>query len=212
MAALLEVFRPEYWPLLVAMGVLVVAAVLFVLLGRVPNAFTFSAIAAGWIAPLAVPQFGGPVLEGSVLGSLACTAVGLLMLAKLYKMGLGAGCLKAQMAFGAWVGCALELKTAVIATCATTLWACACAIVASIIWARLCGRPTEKFSFADPQPGLPDDAGQPRPLLIPAQAMLSAGTIAGLLFLFWLDAQGAKPYLPHNQERLAAQVNNVAGQ
>ena len=145
------------------------------------------------------------------------------MLGKLYKFGLGAGCLKAQMAFGAWVGCALPWETALIVTVATTLWACAFVVLATIAWGRLMGRPVSKFSFAEPkdnstnakyQDELDDESAvesdehladdRPPQFKIPAQLMLTVGTITGVLFFFWLDAQGAKPYLPHNQQRVAA--------
>lgn len=226
MAAVLEILRPEYWPLVVAMGVLVVAGLLYAVLGRVPNAFTFLAIAAGWATALAQPVLFGAPLAGGIGGSLICTVAGLLMLGKLYKFGLGAGCLKAQMAFGAWVGCALPWETALIVTAATTLWACAFVVLATIAWGRLMGRPVSEFSFAEPadktrvakyQDEFDDDSDEdesaedrPPQFEIPAQVMLTVGTITGILFFFWLDAQGAKPYLPHNQQRVAAAQAKMA--
>jgi hypothetical protein len=224
-AALLEIFRPEYWPLVVALGVLLAAGLLYAVLGRVPNAFTFLAIAAGWATALAQPALFGAPLGGGIGGSLICTVAGLLMLGKLYKFGLGAGCLKAQMAFGAWVGCALPWETALIVTAATTLWGCAFVVLATIAWGRLMGRPVSEFNFAEPeararsakyQDELDDELDhesdedstgeRPPQFEIPAQVMLTVGTITGVLFLFWLDAQGAKPYLPHNRQRVAAQA------
>jgi hypothetical protein len=229
-AAVLEILRPEYWPLVIALGVLVVAGLLYAVLGRVPNAFTFLAIAAGWATALAQPVLFGAPLGGGIAGSLICTAAGLLMLGKLYKFGLGAGCLKAQMAFGAWVGCALPWETALIVTAATTLWACAFVVLATIAWGRLLGRPVSEFKFAEPQARVSETKYQdeledelddesvehigddgPPPFEVPAQAMLTVGTITGVLFFFWLDAQGPKPYLPHNQQRVAAQAKIAAG-
>jgi hypothetical protein len=226
-APLLEILLPEYWPLVVALGVLAVAGLLYAALGRVPNAFTFLAIVAGWATALAQPVLFGAPLGGGIGGSLICTIAGLLMLGKLYKFGLGAGCLKAQMAFGAWVGCALPWETALIVTAATTLWACAFMVVATIAWGRMLGRPVSEFNFAEPEARVSEtkyqdeledeledesdeDLGE-RPFEIPAQAMLTVGTITGMLFFFWLDAQGAKPYLPHNQQRVAAQAKLAAG-
>ena len=55
MAAVLEILRPEYWPLVVAMSVLGVAGLLYAGLGRVPNGFTFLAIASGWATAAAQP-------------------------------------------------------------------------------------------------------------------------------------------------------------
>ena len=209
MAALLEILRPEYWPLVIALGVLLVAGLLYAVLGRVPNAFTFLAIAVGWATALARPALFGAPLGGGFAGRLICTIAGLLMLGKLYKFGLGAGCLKAQMAFGAWVGCALPWETALIVTAATTLWGCAFVVLATIAWGRLMGRPVSEFNFAEPANRSGED--QPPQFEIPAQVMLTVGTITGVLFFFWLDAQGAKPYLPHNRQRVAAQAKLAAG-
>jgi hypothetical protein len=211
MAALFDVFRPQYWPLVAAMVVMLGAAAMYLATGRVPNAFVLPMILTAWVAACVWPFFGGPRLEGNFLSSLVCTGVGFLTLCKAYRLGLGAGCLKAQMAFGAWVGCALSLETAVIATFAATLWSCALLVVGAIVWGRLCGRPVSQFFHDEPpEPGEEDEPFEAPAREMPAQVWLSLGTIAGLFFLFWLDAQGQKPYLPHNRERIAAQAANLA--
>ncbi|MCI0356992.1 MAG: hypothetical protein L0211_00710 [Planctomycetaceae bacterium] len=218
MTDLLEILRLEYWPLLVAMGVLLAAAIAHAILGRVPSVLMLLAVAAAWAAAFARPPlFGGQALAGGILGSLLCTVTPLVVFLKYWKLGLPADCMKPQMAFGAWVGCALAWDPAVVVTFATSMLGFCFTLILTIAYGRICGRPVDdNFDFADTYSSSSTqgdlegeffDYEPPRPFKIPAQLLLSVGTITGLLFFFWLDAQNEKkPYFPHNQRRVAAQA------
>src|SRR5262245_59703825 len=98
-----------YWPVAIGVGVLLIAAWLNGKSGRVPNLLTFGMIAAAWLAAWFVigPQLA-PSSGGSLGSSLASTFAALVVLLPAYAIGfVPAGCVKAQMAFGAWLGCAL---------------------------------------------------------------------------------------------------------
>ncbi len=200
------------------MGVLFVAALVHAMLGRVPSVLTIVAVAAAWATAFTRPPlFGGQPLAGGIVGSLLCTAVPLLLFIKWSKLGLPTDCMKPQMAFGAWVGCALDWDPAVVITVAASMLGFVFMLLFTIAYGRICGRPVDDdFSFADEESSC-DAQGElegeffdqepARPLKIPAQLMLSVGTIAALLFFFWLDAQNEKkPYFPHNKRRVAAQA------
>ena len=94
------------WPLFFVGAAMIVAAVIDGWKLKVPNWLTFPLILGGWLLGL-LHNFG--LLEGTLAGglgsSLACTALGFALLAPLYAVGgMGAGDVKMQMGFGAWVG------------------------------------------------------------------------------------------------------------
>jgi prepilin peptidase CpaA len=73
---------------------------------KVPNWLTFPLVLSGWALGL-FHDFGW--LEGSgqggIASSLAGTALGFALLAPVYAIGgMGAGDVKMQMGFGAWIG------------------------------------------------------------------------------------------------------------
>ncbi len=99
-------FSLENWPLLFISAAMIVAAVIDGWKLKVPNWLTFPLIFSGWILGLChscgldwLPGTGG-------LGSsLAGTALGFALLLPVYAIGgMGAGDVKMQMGFGAWVG------------------------------------------------------------------------------------------------------------
>ena len=99
------------WQLLAAevgIGILAVAALAQVIVRRVPNVLTLPAILAGW-AFAAYVDANQPALEpahalqASLLGTFLALAI---MWPFFYTQRLGAGCVKAQMAFAAWAGVA----------------------------------------------------------------------------------------------------------
>jgi prepilin peptidase CpaA len=102
----MAIFSLAHWPLLVVCAAMIVAAVIDGWKLKVPNWLTFPLIFSGWALGL-LHNFG--VLEGSGEGgigaSLAGTALGFLLLLPVYAIGgMGAGDVKMQMGFGAWVG------------------------------------------------------------------------------------------------------------
>lgn len=194
MQDLLAVVRFEYWPIWVAAAVLIIATMFQVLTGRVPNAFTFPAIALAWLVVLlhSVPGLMPP-LHGDIVSSIAGTVAGLVMLLKAYRLGLGAGCLKAQMAFGAWVGCALGLETTLLTVVFATLLGQVVLLLAHIVIGRLRGNPSNDFVGAEQASA---DA------MLPAQTSLAVGSIGGILLFFVIAAS----YLPHNKQQAGAAI------
>jgi hypothetical protein len=186
MQALAILMAPTYWPMWVGCGYLFFVAVLYQLTGRVPNIVTFAAILLAWLVGLllAVPGVLPPA-GGGIVESLVCTAACLIMLLKAYKLGLGAGCLKAQMGLGAWLGCALPLETALIVSVFATLIGQCAILVLGVIWRRMQAGPIREIPLRD------DQRGQSHQF--PAQIPLSLGSIAGVMLAFVLSAQGPRP-------------------
>src|SRR5262245_13222080 len=137
MSPQLNLLSVGYWPLWVGCGLLAVAAALNHVLGRVPNALSLPALGAAWLTSLlltgpgAVPSFGGGI--GS---SLLCSLVALAMLIGLYRIGLGPGCIKMQMAFAAWVGCGLGCPPAAMVTIVATLIGAALTLAGIYVYTR----------------------------------------------------------------------------
>jgi prepilin peptidase CpaA len=102
----MALFSLDHWPLLFVCAAMIVAAVIDGWKLKVPNWLTFPLVLAGWAFGLC-HNFGW--LEGTGVGglgaSLAGTALGFALLAPVYAIGgMGAGDVKMQMGFGAWVG------------------------------------------------------------------------------------------------------------
>jgi hypothetical protein len=132
-----------------------------------------------------------PLLNGDIVSSMAGTVAGAVMLLKAYKLGLGAGCLKAQMAFGAWVGCAMGLETTLLTVVFATLQGQVVLILTHIVVSRLRGNPSNDFIGAEQ--GSAD-------AMLPAQTTLTVGSIGGILLFFVIAAS----YLPHNKQQAGA--------
>src|SRR5689334_16667426 len=131
---------PTMWALWFACLLLLIAAVVYSRTLRVPNALVYSATLAGWALAFAISASTGiPSHGGGFLPSLAAAATGFLLLLPFDSHGwLGAGCVKMQLAFGAWVGCALGLPAAVgITAFATLVGALFTAIGAGVVFANL---------------------------------------------------------------------------
>ena len=99
-------FILSHWPLLFTCMAMIVAAVIDGWKLKVPNWLTFPLVLAGW-ALGGCHSFG--LFEGTGAGgfgaSLACTALGFVLLFPVYSIGgMGAGDVKMQMGFGAWIG------------------------------------------------------------------------------------------------------------
>jgi prepilin peptidase CpaA len=99
-------FILSHWPLTFTCAAMIVAAVIDGWKLKVPNWLTFPLVLSGWGLGLA-HSLG--LLEstgsGGIGASLAATALGFLLLFPLYAVGgMGAGDVKMQMGFGAWIG------------------------------------------------------------------------------------------------------------
>src|ERR1700757_387797 len=96
----------SHWPLWFVCLAMIVAAVIDGWKLKVPNWLTFPLVFSGWALGLC-HSFG--LLEatgaGGIGASLATTALGFVLLFPVYAIGgMGAGDVKMQMGFGAWVG------------------------------------------------------------------------------------------------------------
>jgi prepilin peptidase CpaA len=99
-------FILSHWPLTFVCAAMIVAAVIDGWKLKVPNWLTYPLIFSGWGLG-ALHSFG--LLEstgsGGIGASLAATGLGFLLLFPLYGIGgMGAGDVKMQMGFGAWIG------------------------------------------------------------------------------------------------------------
>lgn len=160
----------QQWPVWVGAAILIVAAVLNHRSGRVPNPLTFGAIGTAWgVAAL----FGREAPAGGLSGSVICTYVALGVMLPAYGIGsIPAGCVKAQMAFGALVGSALSLSPALSTTIVVT-FAAQLLTAAAVSVHLMCSRvPATDFTDDDPAPPAVD--------LFPIQTTLTAGALCGL--------------------------------
>ena len=97
-------FALENWPLWFLSVAMIVAAVIDGWKLKVPNWLTLPLILSGWVLGL-VHNFGLLSGAGGIGASLAGTALGFALLLPIYAIGgMGAGDVKMQMGFGAWVG------------------------------------------------------------------------------------------------------------
>src|SRR5437867_8689222 len=95
-----------HWPLLAISVGMIVAAVIDGWKLKVPNWLTFPLVLSGWVLGLC-HSFGwlAGTGAGGVGASLAGTALGFALLFPVYAIGgMGAGDVKMQMGFGAWIG------------------------------------------------------------------------------------------------------------
>src|SRR5579872_7198128 len=99
-------FILNHWPLWFICVAMIVAAVIDGWKLKVPTWLTFPPALTGSGLRLLHP-FGGleGTGEGGIGASLAATAIGFVLLFPVYAIGgMGAGDVKMQMGFGAWVG------------------------------------------------------------------------------------------------------------
>ena len=96
-----------HWPLAFVCVAMIVAAVIDGWKLKVPNWLTFPLIISGWLLGLlhSCGLFTSSTGTGGIGASLVCTALGMALLYPVYLIGgMGAGDVKMQMGFGAWVG------------------------------------------------------------------------------------------------------------
>src|SRR5262245_57975733 len=95
----------EQWPLVAVCLAMIAAAIIDWWKFKVPNWLTFPIILSGWALGLAHTLGLEHAGNGGILASLGGTAVGFILLYPMYAFGgMGAGDVKMQMGFGAWVG------------------------------------------------------------------------------------------------------------
>lgn len=104
----------ENWPLTFVCAAMIVAAIIDGVKLKVPNWLTFPLIISGWLLGILhnfeLLQSTG---VGGIGASLAGTALGFGLLFPVYAIGgMGAGDVKMQMGFGAWIGSFYGLPTA----------------------------------------------------------------------------------------------------
>jgi prepilin peptidase CpaA len=95
-----------HWPLAFICLAMILAAAIDGWKLKVPNWLTFPLILSGWALGL-IHDFGllPSTGAGGIGASLAGTAIGFLLLFPIYAIGgMGAGDVKMQMGFGAWIG------------------------------------------------------------------------------------------------------------
>ncbi len=97
----------NHWPLWFVCVAMIAAAVIDGWKLKVPNWLTFPLVLSGWLLGLLhnchlLPDSTG---SGGIGASLAGTALGFALLFPVYAIGgMGAGDVKMQMGFGAWIG------------------------------------------------------------------------------------------------------------
>jgi Flp pilus assembly protein protease CpaA len=166
----MNLLNPDFWALWCAGGLMVVAAAINARTLRVPNRLSLSATVGGWVVALLVSSsIGVPSQGGGIVASLAGSAVGFILLLPFYAPGLlGGGCVKMQIAFGAWVGCALPIVPAAGLTAFATLAGVLVTIIApapAILSAKV-----RRKQLSSP--------------LFPAQVTMSLGSVGGMLVPF----------------------------
>jgi prepilin peptidase CpaA len=99
-------FILSHWPLWFVCVAMIVAAVIDGWKLKVPNWLTFPLVLSGWALGL-LHSCGllASTGEGGIGASLAGTALGFVLLYPVHAIGgMGAGDVKMQMGFGAWIG------------------------------------------------------------------------------------------------------------
>jgi len=100
-------FILNHWPLTVVCAAMILAAVIDGWKLKVPNWLTFPLVLSGWLLGL-LNNFGlltEAGFEGGIGAALAGTVLGFILLFPVYSIGgMGAGDVKMQMGFGAWIG------------------------------------------------------------------------------------------------------------
>src|SRR5207244_2730922 len=104
----MEILSPSCWPLWFICLAMIASAIIDWWMFKVPNWLTFPVILSGWVFGL-IHTLGGHIVagdgDGGIGGSLAGTAWGFALLLPIYAIGgMGAGDVKMQMGFGAWIG------------------------------------------------------------------------------------------------------------
>jgi hypothetical protein len=159
----------HYWPIGVGLCVVMIAQLWHAFGDRVPNGLTLGAIGVAWLLSLSNANLRGTLLiQGDLGASLLAAFLPMLILLPFYGFGLGAGCVKSQMAFGAWVGCGLSLVPALAAAAAATILSVILTYAGCLIAMVRAPRDTENAPYE-----------------FPAQLTFVFGNVLGIM-IFWL--------------------------
>ena len=160
----MDSFLVQHGAMLPGVVFLVIAAICQWTIHRVPNLLCYGFLGAA-LAIAGASSAGVIEAPGSLGSCFAGLLVGFLLFLPLYVCGIwGAGCVKAQAVFGAWIGCAFPLGLTVKATLAASL----AATIVTLACARMAWEWLESSQ---------DDETTE----FPAQVTLSAADLLGLL-------------------------------
>jgi len=164
-------------PLTAGFIYLVIAGVFELRTYRVPNKLTFASIGLALLFAL-VAGMMAPERSGSIGSSLVGMLLGGALLIPFYSKGvLGAGCVKAQAAFGAWIGAGFAINTCVKFVLISTIVA---AIVGLVCFALSYAKRKQE---AQPNPyAYPPESESVFSTLMHGQLPLSIGTMIGMVF------------------------------
>jgi len=110
---------------------LIVAAYYELKTYRIPNLLTLAAIGLSIVFSIVCPE-----RAGGVGAAFAGMLLGGVVLLPFYAAGfLGAGCIKAQAAWGAWIGAGLALSTCLKFVLISSVAAAIVAIICSVVFA-----------------------------------------------------------------------------
>jgi Flp pilus assembly protein protease CpaA len=161
----------RYWPIWVAIVFLILAAGINSQTQTVPNWLTYSAIVASWIAGGSISRGIAPSAGGGFASALVLSFAGLLVLLPFWANDvMGAGCVKANMALGGWIGCAVCAERG-------AKWLAGCVVAGGVLTAfsvwtfQLYGMNISALAQ-----------------VFPAQAALSAGSVLTLVAMLRLAA------------------------
>ncbi len=166
----------RYWPIWVAIVFLILAAAVNAGTQTVPNWLTYSAVLAAWVAGGCIGRGLAPSAGGGIASALVLSVVGLLVLLPFWANGIvGGDCVKANMALGGWIGCAVGIERGA-KWLAASIVAGALLTAASAWMFQLYGMNTEALRQ-----------------VFPAQAALSAGSVLTLVAMLRLAQEKENP-------------------
>jgi prepilin peptidase CpaA len=192
----MAMFSWENWPLLFLCSAMIVCAVIDGWKLRVPNWLTFPLIVSGWLLGL-VYTCGLAEGKGGLGSSFTGSMLGFGLLLPIYAIGgMGAGDVKMQMGFGAWIGAVFGMspgmKMIFYAFCAAVIIGGGIALVQIVVRGQY-GRNLANTRaivgdlFGAPNIGtVADRAAKRKPTmhLLPYGIPLCLGSVGYLIFLF----------------------------
>ena len=171
-----SIFMSPATPLAAGFLYLLVAGYFELKTYRVPNKLTYAAIGLAFLFAL-VAGVVAPERSGSIGSALLGMLLGGAILIPFYAKGiLGAGCVKAQAACGAWIGAGCAAATCFkIVLIATIVAAVVGAVCFAVTYAK-------RKRQTQTQPSIDDESSKSNfSLLMHAQLPLSLGTMLGVI-------------------------------
>jgi hypothetical protein len=159
----------KYWPVGVGIGVILVSQLCYACRGKIPNSYNFGSLVGAWA--ICCGAHGMHVIQGDLFASLFASLLALAISLPGYRWGIGAGCVKSQVAFGAWIGCGLPFNSAAIVTAVSTILA----LILTFVGIRIV---VARF----------ESKGEETPMFFPAQLTFTIGSVLGVA-ICWLAFQ-----------------------